>query len=276
MSDIGTLTAAASAAQDALNAAKAEQAAVAKAADDERRGRSIEWAWAYVVSYNPRQVEASAKVTDTLAALTEAVTVDLALAARLYLDVTREMAYANSLGDELVKARAILKAAGELPGVYRMGRDPVGDNAPWALTHGLVRFPPFLEFVDGVLTARRAIVGRVQSSETPETYEGKASAGLKEEALRREWIAAQEFESLLALREQWPDRFKELPPEEQASVNAYARTREAFGFDAPLPKIAGARLVDPEPPRFAPGDAVRVTLYGQEGHVPSHAPEANR
>jgi len=28
--------------------------------------------------------------------------------------------------------------------------------------------------------------------------------------------------------------------------------------------------VDPEPPRFASNDAVRVTLYGQEGHAPSH------
>jgi hypothetical protein len=268
MSDIGTLTAAAAASQATLNAAKAEQAAVAKTDADARQARSIEWAWAYVVSYNPRQVEASAKVTDTLAALTEAVTVDLALAARLYLDVTREMAYANSLGDELVKARAILKAAGELPGVYRMGRDPVGNNAPWPLTHGLVRFPPFLEFVDGVLAARRAIVGRVQSSETPETYEGKASAGLKEEALRREWILAAEMESVLALREQWPDRFKELPAEEQASVSAYARQRELVGFDEPLPKIAGERLRAVEPPAYGPTDATRVRLYSDE-HAPS-------
>lgn len=268
MSDIGTLTAAAAASQAALNAAKAEQAAVAKADADARQARSVEWAWAYVVSYNPRQVAASAKVTDTLAALTEAVTVDLALAARLYLDVTREMAYANSLGDELVKARAILKAAGELPGVYRLGRDPVGDNAPWPLTHGLVRFPPFLEFVDGVLTARRAIVGRVQSGETPETFEGRASAGLKEEALRREWILAAELESSLALREQWPDRFAQLPDEEQASVNAYARQRELVGFDGPLPKIAGARLRAAEPPAYGPTDATRVTLYSDE-HAPS-------
>jgi hypothetical protein len=266
---IGTLAKAASDAQATLDAAKAEQEAERAKAADERAARSVEWAWAYVVGYNPRQVEASAKVTDTLAALTEAVTVDLALAARLYLDVTREMSFANSLGAELVKARAILKAAGELPGVSRTGRDPVGDNAPWPLTHGLVRFPPFIEFVNETLNNRRAIVGRVQSGETPETYAGKASDGLKQEALRREWVMAQEFEDLLALREQWPARFAQLPGEEQASVNAYARTRAAAGFDGPLPKIAGARLVDPEPPRFAPDDRVRVTLYGQEGHAPS-------
>lgn len=268
MTDIGQLQRDAGKAQAALAAEQERQTAVAKAAADERHGREIEWAWTFIVEYNPRQVEASAKVTDTLAALTEAVTVDLALAARLYLDVTREMAYANSLGDELVKARAILKAAGELPGVYRTGRDPVGANAPWPLTHGLVRFPAFLEFVDGVLTARRAIVGRVQSGETPETYEGKASAALKEEALRREWVLAAEMESLLALREQWPDRFEELPAEEQASVNAYARTREAAGYSGELPKIAGARLRAAEPPAYGPTDVVRVTLYGAEGHGP--------
>jgi hypothetical protein len=269
MSDIGTLTAAASKAQDALTAAKAEEAAAGAATAADATARSIEWAWGFVVGYNPRQVEASAKVTDTLAALTEAVTVDLALAARLYLDVTRQMAEANMLGQDLVAARAILTTAGELPGVYRQGRDPVGDNAPWPLSHGLVRFPPFLEFVNETLNNRRATVGRVQSGETPETYEGKASDGLKQEALRREWVLAAEMESLLALREQWPARFDALSAEEQASANAYARQRELVGFDGPLPKIAMTRLVDPEPPRFASNDAVRVTLYGQEGHAPS-------
>ncbi len=266
--DLGQLQRAAGKAQDALSAAQDEQTALVKAAADARQARSIEWAWTFIVEYNPRQVEASAKVTDTLAALTEAVMVDLALAARLYLDVTGEMAYANSLGDELVKARAILKAAGELPSVYRTGRDPVGDNAPWPLTHGLVRFPPFLEFVDGVLTSRRAIVGRVQSGETPEMFEGKASAALREEALRREWILAQEFENLLAIKVQWPDRFAQLTAEEQASVNAYARQRELVGFDGALPKIAGARLRAAEPPAFKSDDVVRVRLYSDE-HAPS-------
>lgn len=202
-----------------------------------------------MVSYNPRQVEAGQKVTDTLAALTEAVTVDLALAARLYLDVTREMAFANALGDELVKARAILKAAGELPGVYRMGRDPQGDNAPWPLTHGLVRFPPFIDFVNETLNNRRAVVGRVQSGETPETYEGKASDGLKAEALRREWVLAQEFELLLALREQHPDSFARLDPAQRAQVDAYDRTRRAAGYDAELPTAVVERS---DPPEEAP------------------------
>jgi len=266
--DLGKLTRDARAAQDALDAAKAEQAAVAKADADARQARSIEWAWAFVVSYNQRQAEASQKVADTLADLTEAVTVDLALAGRLYLEVTRQMAEANMLGQDLVKARAILKAAGELPGVYRIGRDPVGDNAPWPLTHGLVRFPPFLEFVDGVLNNRRAIVGRVQSGETPETYEGKASASLKAEALRREWVLAAEMESLLAVKVQWPDRFAKLSAEEQADTLAYEATREARGYNAPLPKIAGARLRETEPPAFKSDDVVRVRLYSDE-HAPS-------
>ncbi len=269
MSDLATLASTAQLAQDALTAEQAKQEAVAKADADARQARSIEWAWAYVATYNQRQAEASAKVTDTLAALTEAVTVDLALAGRLFLSVTRQMAEANMLGEDLVKARAILKAAGELPGVYRMGRDPVGDNSPWPLTHGLVRFPPFIEFVNETLNNRRAIVGRVQSGETPETYTSKASDGLKQEVLRREWVLAAEMETLLALREQWPDRFTELSAEEQASASAYARTREAVGFDGPLPKIARARLRETEPPAFGPADSVRVRLYSDE-HAPSH------
>jgi hypothetical protein len=254
-------------AQTALTAEQERQAAAERVAAEARRLRSVDWAFAYVVGYNLRQVEASAKVTDTLAALTEAVTTDLALAARLYLDVTRQMALSNSLGDDLVKARAILKAAGELPGVYRTGRDPVGDSAPWPLDHGLVRFPSFIELVNDTLTARRAIVGRVQSTETPETFEGKASEGLKAEALRREWVLAPEFESLLALKVQMPARFAQLPPEEQASVNAYARTRELVGYDAPLPKMVTEGRGQVKPPIYAPNDAVRVRLYS-DGYAP--------
>jgi hypothetical protein len=255
-------------ARAALAAEQEKQAAAVKADADARQARSVEWAWAYVASYNQRQAEASAKVTDTLAALTEAVTLDLALAARLYLEVTRQMAEANMLGQDLVTARAILKAAGELPGVYRTGRDPVGDAAPWPLNHGLVRFPEFVPFVNETLSNRRAIVGRVQSVETPETYQGKASDGLKQEALRREWILAAEMESLLALREQWPARFAALSSEEQASANVYARQRELVGYSGELPKIAATRLVNPEPPRFGPTDSVRVQLYSDE-HAPS-------
>ncbi|HEY5520228.1 MAG TPA: hypothetical protein VIK08_06190 [Candidatus Limnocylindrales bacterium] len=276
MSDIGTLTAAASKAQAALAAEQEKQAAIAKADAEARQARSIEWAWNYVVSYNPRQVEASQKATDTMAALTEAVTVDLALAARLYLDVTREMAFANALGDELVKARSILKAAGELPGVYRVGHDPVGDNAPFHLTHGLVRFPSFIELVSETLDKQRAMASRGQSGETPETYEGKASDGLKAEALRREWLLAQEFELMLALREQHPDSYARLDPAQRAHVEAYARTRAAAGYDAPLPTAVVETVGVPEPVPFAPDETVRFRLYSEGKHEPSHPPTPDR
>jgi hypothetical protein len=236
--DLAALRTAAEQAAAAVAAEQERQAAAAAVAAEARRLRSVEWSFHFVVAYHLRQVEASQKVTDTLAALTEAVTTDLALAARLYLDVTRQMALSNSLGDDLVKARAILKAAGELPGVYRTGRDPVGDNAPWPLDHGLVRFPSFIELVNDTLTARRAIVGRVQSSETPETYEGKASAGLKEEAHRREWVLADEFEHLLGYKAQHPESYaRNVPEAQKVAAAAYEVGRVAWGYDAALPKV---------------------------------------
>jgi hypothetical protein len=268
MSDIATLSAAASKAQDALASARAEQAAASKAAADERTARSIEWAWTFVVSYNQRQGAAGERVSALLASITDAITVDLAAGARLYLDAVREMASANALGAELVKARAILKAAGELPGVYRTGRDPVGDNAPYPLTQGLIRFPTFLELVSETLDKQRAMASRVQSAEAPETFEGKASEGLKAEALRREWVLAAEFESLLALKVQLPAKFAQLPAEEQASVNAYARGRELVGYDGPLPKMVTEGRGQVVEPTYAPNDAVRIRLFS-DAHAPS-------
>ena len=237
--DIGKARSDFAGAQAALSQAQAASEAVAKAEADERTARSVEWAWSFVASYGQRQAEASAKATALLPAITDAITLDLTAAARLYLDCVHEMATANALGLDLVKARSILKAAGELPGVSRTGRDPVADNAPFPLYHGLIRFPAFLEFVSETLDKQRAMASRVQSGEAPDTYQGKASAALKEDVLRREWVLAAEFEALLAVRETMPARFAQLPPEEQAAVNAYARTREAAGrVDDPLPKIA--------------------------------------
>ena len=225
-------------AQTALAAEQERLAAAAQAAADERTARSVEWAWHYVVTYNPRQVEAGERVSALLAAITDAITVDLALAARLYLDCVRAMAAANRLGDDLVTARAILKAAGGLPGVFRSGRDPVGDNAPYPLTSGLIRFPTFLEFVTEALDKQRAMASRVQSGETPDTYEGKASEGLKEEARRREWVLAAEFEHLLGYKAQHPESYaRNVPDAQKVAAAAYEVGRVAWGYDAALPKV---------------------------------------
>jgi hypothetical protein len=79
-------------AQAALIAEQEKQAAAAKAAAAEQAARSIEWSWATIVAYSQRQAEASYAVTQALAAFSAAVVEDLALAARLYLNIVRAMA----------------------------------------------------------------------------------------------------------------------------------------------------------------------------------------
>ncbi len=267
--DLATLATAAEKAQAAVEAERQRQAAADAKATEKRRLRSIAWAWSFIVEYSTAQGAAGERVSALLASLTAAITVDLAEAARLYLDAVREMAKANRLGEDLVKARAILQAAGELPGVHRVGRDPVGDNAPYAIDHGMVRFPTFIEFVSEALDKQRAAASRVQSSEAPEAFEGTASEGLRAEALRREFVLTQELENLLAIREQHPERFAQLPDAERASVNAYARQRELVGYAEPLPKIVVEGRRETEPPAFAPDDATRIRLYGPD-HTPGH------
>jgi hypothetical protein len=269
MSDIGTLTATAAASQAALDAAKAEQAAVAKAAAADAASRSVAWSWQTIVAYRQRQAIESEKVSAALAAFSAAVVEDLGLAASKYLDVVRRMAICNALGEVLVKARHILREAGKLPMIQRSGRDPIGEAAPFPLTHGMARLPSFIEMVTEAVDKQRMVASRVVSAEDPSTFDGKASPAMQTDALRLEWTLAQEYESLLAVKVQWPDRFAKLSAEEQADTLAYEATREAAGYSAELPKIAGARLRETEPPAFKSDAVVRVRLFSDE-HAPSH------
>ena len=268
MSDIGTLTAAASKAQDALAAAKAEQTALNAATTAAAASRSVAWSWQTIVAYRQRQAIESEKVSAALAAFSAAVVEDLGGAARLYLDVVRRMASANALGEDLVKARHILRTAGKLPMIQRGGRDPIGEAAPFPLTHGMARLPSFLELVTEAVDKERMVASRAVSAEDPSAFDGKASPAMQTDALRLEWTLAQEYESLLAVKVQWPDRFAKLSAEEQADTLAYEATREAVGYSAELPKIAGARLRETEPPAFKSDDTVRFRLFSDE-HAPS-------
>jgi hypothetical protein len=264
VTNLNELQQAARTAQAALTAEQEKQAAAAKAAGAEQAAREVEWSWQTIVAYSQRQAEASAKVADTLAAFSAAVVDDLAQGARLYLDVVRASASANALGEDLVKARHILRTAGLLPMIQRSGRDPVGDAAPFPLTHGMARLPGFIELVGEAMDKQRAIASRAASAENPSAFDGKASEAMKLDALRAEWTHAQEYESLLALKAQWPDRFAKLSAAEQADTLAYEATREAAGYSAELPKMAPSNLRAPAP-HYAPNDTARFHLYGQPG-----------
>ena len=264
MTDLSALTAAASRAQGELDAAKAEQAAADAANVADAASRSVAWSWATIATYSGRQAIASEKVSTALAAFSDAVLEDLGSAASKYIGIVRAMASANTLGVDLVKARHILRTAGLLPRIARSGRDPVGDAAPFPLTHGMARLPSFLELVTETLDRQRAMVSRAVSAEAPETYQGKASEAMKLGALQAEWLLAQEMESLLAIKVQQPALFAKLSAEEQADATAYEATRMAVGYDAPLPKIA-APNVHALAPHYSPTETARFHLYGQPG-----------
>ena len=268
MSDIAKLERDAAASRTALAAAKAEQTALNAATAAEAASRSVAWSWQTIVAYRQRQAIESEKVSAALAAFSAAVVEDLGLAARLYLDVVRRMAICNALGEDLVKARHILRTAGLLPMIQRGGRDPIGEAAPFPLTHGMARLPSFLELVTEAVDKQRMVASRAVSAEDPSAFDGKASPAMQTDALRLEWTLAQEYESLLAVKVQWPDRFAKLSAEEQADTLAYEATREAVGYSAELPKIAGARLRETEPPAFKSDDTVRFRLFSDE-HAPS-------
>lgn len=267
MSDIGTLAATADKAQAALSAAKDEQAALSAAAAAEAHEREVSWAWATILAYPQRQAAESEKVTAALAAFSAAVVEDFSAASGLYLDVVRRSAVANAAGADLAKARHILRTAGLLPRIDRAGRDPVGDAAPWPLSHGMARLPSFLDMVTAELDRQRMAASRAVSAEEPPTFGGTITEAMRTDALRAEWTMAQEYESLLALKVQWPARFAKLSPDEQADTLAYEATRQAAGYDEPLPRIAEARLREAEP-AFAPDAVARFRLYSDD-HAPS-------
>jgi hypothetical protein len=247
-----------------VSAAKAEQAARDAATVAEAASRSVAWSWQTIVSYGQRQAEASAKVTDALAAFSAAVVQDLALAARLYLEIVRAMASANALGEDLVKARHILRTAGKLPRIARSGRDPVGGAAPFGLTHGTNRLPSFVDLLTEAVDKARTLASRAVSAEDPDAFDGKATPAMQTDARRLEWTLAMEYESLLAVKVQQPAMFAKLSAEEQADTLAYEATREAADYSAELPKIAAPSVHAPAP-HYAPNDTARFHLFGQPG-----------
>lgn len=204
MTNLTTLAAAAAKAQTALAAAQAEQAAIEKAAADDRQARSVAWALTRAVAYPGDLGAAEAAVGAALAQFDGAVLDDWATTPAAYLRVIEAMAAVNRIGADLTRARGILKLANELPAIDRQGRDPVGASAPYALTHGSPRVAGFLELAAETLDKARQRAAMAPSPEQPEEFQGQVSPALKRAALSAEWLLAQEFELLLGLREQHP------------------------------------------------------------------------
>jgi hypothetical protein len=129
----------------------------------------------------------------------------------------------------------------------------------------MARLPSFVDLLTEAVDKARTLASRAVSAENPSAYDGKASPAMKVDALRAEWTCAQEYESLLAVKVQHPDRFAKLSAEERADTEAYEATRMAHGYDEPLPKIAGADMRATPAPHYAPNDTTRFHLFGQPG-----------
>ncbi len=252
-------------AQAALTAEQARQAIATKAAADERHARSIEWAFRCVSDYPQAQAEASAKVTDTLAAFSEAVAMDYGNAPKAYLAFVRMAAKANAVAAEYAKARRILRDAGliqpENPG---HSPDPVGYiHAPFPAS----AIPTFADMAASTLEAARTAALRLPPpADDPGSFEGQVSDAEREAVFSHEWVLSGELESLLALRTQYPDRFERNVSEaDKVQTAAYAAGRLARGYDGKLPKIAPADRVSTPAPHYAPNETARFHLYGQPG-----------
>lgn len=263
MSDIGTLTAAASKAQAALTAAQAEQAALAASAAEDRKQRSIQWAFATIVAYPGKLAAESPKVDAALAAFSTAVESDYGQAPARYLDIIRAMAAGNGAAAELTQARNLLREASILPPFQPNRPDPTGQAAPYPMI-GVSAFPTFEALVESTVAAARAVAVRTPpSAEYPGAYTGTASEAMKHDVLASEFVPTEEFEILAGLQAQAPERFDRLPAEQKAATAAYLACREARGYDAKLPKIAHQVPRESSAPHFAPDETARFTLYGQ-------------
>jgi len=230
--DIRTLTAAAAASQAALNAAKAEQAAVAKAAADERTARSIEWSYYTILSYPGDLAAASAEVSTAMAEFDAAAVAGLGEAA--YLRIASTMAAANGLGEGITRARNILRDAGLIPPGRRNALDPVGLYAPFPRS-GL---PPFGELVESAIVVARTKAERMAAfTADPGSFTGTSTEAMRRGVLANEYHGDEELELLLALKVKHPTHYAErLSAEQRAAVEVYALARDASGHgDDPLP-----------------------------------------
>jgi len=237
VTDLSALTAAASKAQSELDAAKAEQAAIAKAADDERVARSIEWSWQTILTYPGRLAAANDKVTKALATFRAAVAQDLNAATAAYLAVATAMGAANRLGEDLAAARGILRTAGLLPAGRANRPEETGFNAPFPFAGIPPALPSFLDMLGSELDAARAAAIRVPSTEDPASFTGTATETMKKAVLADEYHGDDELELLLALKVKHPTHFAErLSAEQRAAVEVYAAARDAAGHgDDPMP-----------------------------------------
>ncbi len=266
--DLGKLERDARQAAEALAAAKDEQAAAAAVVAAERQARSVNWAFRTCSQYAQRQAEATYRVEQLLGRFDETLANDYAAAPALYVAIAQAMAEANGLGVEYAKARAILRQAGLLAPQHPGHReDPVGHiHAPFPPNTAL---PPFGDLVASSLERARIAAFRApQPSDDPGAFAGQVSDAEREAVKAYEWTLSQDLEALLALREQFPDRFaRNVSEADKVNVAAYAVGRLARGYDAPLPKMYAERLRhDPPAPPPDPGHG-RITLY-QDGLVP--------
>jgi hypothetical protein len=250
-------------ATDALNAAKAEQAEAAKAAGAERQARSIEWAFDTIARYPQRQAEASAEVSPALTAFSAAVFDDYGQAPARYLAIATTMSASNAVAAEFTRARHLLRAAGALPHAGSNRPDPTGAAAPFPTFGGNIALPPFHDLVASTIEAARMLAARLPAAGAdPGSFEGQASEAMRRDVLASEFVVTQEFEHLLGMRERYPDKYDRLVPiERRADAEAYAATREASGFDAPLPKVIVETTPGSETSDFAPDDLVRIRPY---------------
>ena len=227
MSDIGTITAAASKAK-----------AAAAAAAEERRQRSISWAFRRVSTYPQAQAEASYAVTAGLAAFDAAVVSDYGSAPGAYLAIVRAMAAANAVAAEYAAARGILREAG-LIGPENPGHrpDPVGYlHAP----HPATSLPAFADLVASSLEVARGAAFRLPSpAEDPGSFSGPAPTEAERlEVCAYEWTFSQEAEHLLGYRAQYPELYaRNVSDAQKTEVAAYAAGRLSRDYNEPLPKV---------------------------------------
>ena len=237
MSDLATLSAAASKAQSELRAEQEKQAAIAKADADERTARSIEWSWQTILVYSGELAAARDKVATALASFRAAVAQDLNASVAAYFRVAAAMGAANRLGEDLARARGILRTAGKLPPGRANRPEDTGFNAPFSFAGIPPALPSFLDMLGSELDAARSAAIRVPSTEDPSAFGGKATEAMRRAVLADEYHGDEELDLLLARKVKHPTHFAErLSAEQRALVEVYALARDASGHgDDPLP-----------------------------------------
>ena len=266
MTDIGQLQRDAGKAQAALSAAQAAEATKQTEAAEQRRRRSVAWAFRTVSLYPSRQAEANGHVTAALAAFSVAVATDYASSPNAYLAIARAMAAANGVAAEYVEARHILRTAGVITAENAGHRpDPVGYlYAP----HPPSSLPTFADLAASALEAARAAAFRLPpATDDPGSFAGEITEAERQAVIGYEWTFSQEGEHLVGVMEQHPAAFARIPAAQQAEARAYLAGRQARGYDAPLPQVVVSTTGHDEAPDFAPNDSVRIRLYS-DGAAP--------